>query len=168
MNTWHLCWHTFGALPIDNPRGDWEYLRRHIQDVRAAGAQLVLNRELLNSYQPDERALNLSRRQCKTVEDWLRTQDTPSADRVGRVLKVHAVSACPVRVHLVITCEGERLNQASARMKSRTAAIVLFDPGWREPRHVWSKGIWSAQILDDNARDRTVQFVDALRREDAT
>ena len=158
---WHIVWTTFGDWPPDDQRGDWSGLSVFYSPLIDAGL-VVTSRPLRARYlaQPCD-AIVLSNQDEMQLRAWLLQLTSHDGDRVAGGHQISAAAFHPTQAHMLFRCERDRLSQVVGRIKSRLAALLLFEPRWsKRGRRIWAKGFWAAELLDDDTGQKAKTFIE--------
>lgn len=158
---WHIIWTTFGAWPPHDQRGDWTGLSEFYTPLLDAGL-VATSRRLRSRYlgQPSN-AIVLSREDETQLRKWLLQLTNNGGDRVAGGHLVSAAAFRPMQAQMLFHCERDHLRQVVGRLKSRLAALLLFEPRWSNAgRRIWAKGFWAAELLDDEVGPKAKKFID--------
>lgn len=157
---WHVVWTTFGERPPHDRRGDWTELSELYRPLVAAGLAAT-SRPLQARYleQPSN-ALFLSQEDATQLREWLLQLTSDGGDRVAGGHPVSAAAFRPMQAHILFHCARDKLGQVVGRIKSRLAALLLFESRWsNKGRRIWAKGFWAAELLNDDVGRKVKTFI---------
>lgn len=160
---WHVVWTTFGEWPPHDERGDWAPLAEFYSPTIAAGLVMPFG-PLQSRYAGQSRgAVTLSKEDATSLHEWLLKLTSEGGDRTAGGQPVLAAAFMPMQANVLLRCRRDRLRQVVGRIKSRLATLLLFEPRWSNSgRHIWGKGFWAAEILDDDIARQAKGFIEAL------
>lgn len=158
---WHIVWTTFGEWQPHDQRGDWAGLMEFYAPLIAAGAAAT-SQPLRSRYLAQRcEAVVLSQDDATQLRQWLLDLTRDGGDRVAGGHPVSAAAFRPRQAHVLLRCEHDKLGQVVGRIKSRLATLLLFEPRWsKAARHIWAKGFWAAELLDEDAGQKAKQFIE--------
>lgn len=157
---WHIVWNTHGIRPPQHGRGDWARLSTFYSPIIAQGS-VVVSHALQSRYSGHvSESVLLSEAELAQLCEWLLELTKEDGDRVAGGHQVLAAAFSPTQAHIFFYCDRESLSQVVGRLKSRLAALMLFSDQRRmKKRNIWSRGFWTAEILEDNVVARVRTFV---------
>jgi len=161
---WHIVWSTFGEFLPHDRRGRWTALAEFYLPLVAAGS-VVSSHPLPSRYlEQSGNAIALANADATQLREWL-TALTSGGDGGDRVAGAHPLSAAafgPTHAQMLFRCERDTLHQVVGRIKSRLAALLLFEPRWsNRGRQIWAKGFWAAELRDDDVGRKAKAFVES-------
>ena len=158
---WHIAWSTFGAFPPHDQRGRWTALAEFYLPLVAAGSA-VCSHPLPSRYlEQSGDAILLVNEDATQLRQWLSELTSDGGDRVAGGHPVSAAAFGPTQAQMLFRCQRDNLHQVVGRIKSRLAALLLFERRWsNRGRHVWAKGFWAAELRDDEVGRKAKTFVE--------
>lgn len=157
----HVIWTTWGCWRPDEKRGSWRNLGTIYRELLREYPTLKLSSRL-----PDEwnetpflpEHVSLSAEECENVTASIQDLARTNGDRVAGNTPIHVVSIEPTCVHLIISCDAEKLIQKLGRLKSRSSSLLHRE-------FTWGAGFWYSEFYEPRIIQRLETHITEARAE---
>ena len=158
MKTVHIIWTTYETWLPQDQRGDWDILKE-LYSKNSGKYELLEKSKLFDNYKRHIKstAVSLSKEEQEFIEKEILILSTN--DRIAEGIKIIAVSCSETKVELLIENDYFEAKQKVSRFKSRLATLLSFDFDY-SGKNTWSKGIWSANILDEKFKNEVKHYIE--------